>query len=151
MHIKEPRDFWSGLIFVGAGLFIAIYGGTHYAYGAALRMGPGYFPVWLGALTAIVGAVLLVRSLVLTGPPLPKFHWRSVTFIVLACLLFGYLLRPAGLVLSTAVLVIVGAFGGHEFRWKEAITAAIALVIFAWMVFVWGLSMPLPLWPEFLQ
>ena len=28
-------------------------------------------------------------------------------------------MKPLGLVLATAALVFVSAFGGHEFKWKE--------------------------------
>ena len=61
MHIKSPMDFWSGLIFIASGLFIAVYAYANYQMGSALRMGPGYFPVWLGTLTFILGSIVFIR------------------------------------------------------------------------------------------
>ncbi len=71
MRIASPRDFWSGLLFGGLGLFAAVYAATHYQLGTAVRMGPGYFPLWVGGLVALLGLVLVVGSLRIEGPPLP--------------------------------------------------------------------------------
>ena len=60
-------------------------------------------------------------------------------------------MKPAGLVLGTVALVFITAFGGHEFKWKEVAVLAVLLVIFSVLVFVKGLTLPFPLWPEALQ
>ena len=151
MHILSPKDFWSGLIFISAGFFIAAYGYTHYAYGSALRMGPGYFPTWLGSLTTALGLIVFVRSFFIKGPSVPAFHWRPMLFIIGGCVLYGYILKPAGLIVSTIMLTAVCAYGGHEFKWKEAAWLSIVMAIVAWVLFVWGLKLPFPLWPEFGQ
>ena len=148
MRIKNPTDFWTGLLFGGFGLFMSLYAATHYPIGTAVRMGPGYFPLWVGGLVALLGALLLLQALRFEGPPLPRLHWRPLILILAGGVAFGYLLKPLGLVLATAVLVVVSAFGGHEFRWREAILLAIALAVFAIGVFVYALGLPFPLWPE---
>ena len=49
--IKNPRDFWAGVMFlVVGGLFAGI--AFTYKLGTAARMGPGYFPLMLGILMA---------------------------------------------------------------------------------------------------
>jgi len=151
MLIKSPKDFWSGAVFTAAGLFIGIYGVTHYAYGSALRMGPGYFPTWLGSITAILGLIVFVRSFVLDGPPVPKINWRPILFIIIGCVLYGYILKPAGLMIATVVLTAVSALGGHEFKWKEVAWLSLFMAFLSWMIFVWGLKLPFPMWPEFGQ
>ena len=148
MRIKSPTDFWTGLLFGGFGLFVAIYAATHYALGTAVRMGPGYFPAWIGGLVALLGLALLVRSLRFEGPRLPRFPVRPVIFIVCSSVAFGYLLKPLGLVLATILLVAASAAGGHEFRWREVLPLAVALAIFSVGVFIYGLGLPFPLWPE---
>jgi hypothetical protein len=148
MRIRNPTDFWTGLIFGGFGLFAAVYAATHYKLGSAVRMGPGYFPTWVGGLVAILGLVLLLRSLQIDGPRLPRLRLRPVLFVLGASIAFGYLLKPAGLVLATALLVVVSAAGGHEFRWKEVLLLAAGLAAFAVGVFVYGLGLPFPLWPS---
>ena len=151
MRIRNPTDFWTGLLFGGLGLFVALYAATHYALGTAVRMGPGYFPAWIGALVALLGLILLVRSLRFDGPRLPRLHLRPTSLILVASVAFGYLLKPFGLILATILLVIASAAGGHEFRWREAVLLALALALFSFAVFVYGLGLPFPLWPQFLE
>jgi hypothetical protein len=151
MKIKSHKNFWSALIFIVAGAFISIYGYTHYQYGSALRMGPGYFPTWLGALTFLIGLMVMVQAFTLEGPTVPRFHWRPMLFVLGGVVLFGYILKPAGLVLSIMILAIVSAYGGHEFKWKEVVWLAIALAIFSVLVFVKLLGQPFPIWPAFID
>ena len=147
MKIKSPKDFWSGLMFVASGLFFAIWAVTHYQMGTAVRMGPAYFPTMLGGLMVVLGLIILASSLVMEGPKVPPFLFRPLLMISLGLVLYGYLMKPLGLVGATAALVYVGALGGHEFRWKEVTILYVVLIIFSWLVFVKGLSLPFPLWP----
>jgi hypothetical protein len=147
MRIKNPTDFWTGLSFGGFGLFMSLYAATHYNIGTAIRMGPGYFPTCVGALVALLGLALLVGSLRVEGPRLPALALRPVVLVLAAGVVFGYLLKPFGLVISTVVLVLVSAAGGHEFRWGEVLVLAAGLAVFAVAVFVYGLGLPFPLWP----
>jgi Tripartite tricarboxylate transporter TctB family len=147
VKIKSPKDFWAGLMFVGFGLFFAVWAVANYQMGTAVRMGPAYFPALLGGLLAVLGAVVLAGSLAIRGPNVPQFHFRPLALIVVACVAFGYLVKPLGLVLSILVLVVLSALGGHEFRWKEVIILFAALAIFSVLVFVKGLGLPFQLWP----
>lgn len=151
MRIKSPTDFWTGVLFGGFGLFVSLYAVTQYKLGTAVRMGPGYFPTWIGALVALLGLVLVVRSLRLDGPPLPRMQLRPIVLILGASVAFGYLLKPLGLIIATLLLVIASAFGGHEFRWREVLPLAIGLAVFSFAVFVYGLGLPFPLWPQALE
>ena len=147
MKIKSPKDFWSGLMFIASGLFFAIWAVTHYQMGTAVRMGPAYFPAMLGGLLVVLGGMILVSSLVVQGEKVPSFYFRPLLMVSLGLVLYGYLMKPLGLVGATAALVYVGAFGGHEFHWKEATILYVILILFSWLVFVKGLSLPFPLWP----
>jgi hypothetical protein len=148
MRIKNPTDFWTGLSFGGFGLVVAVYAATHYSVGTAIRMGPGYFPTAIGALVALLGLALLVSSLRVEGPRLPRLPLRPIVLILASSIAFGYLLKPLGLVVSTILLVLVSAAGGHEFRLREALALAAGLALFSIAVFVYGLGLPFPLWPE---
>ena len=151
MRIASPRDFWSGVLFGALGLFAAVYAATHYQLGTAVRMGPGYFPLWIGGLVAVLGLVLVLRSLRIDGPPVPALYFRPILFVVAASIAYGYLLKPLGLVLSTAIVVVVSALGGHEFRCREVAVLAVALAALSVGVFVYALGLPFPLWPEALE
>ena len=147
MKIKSPKDFWSGLMFVATGLFFAIWAVTHYQMGTAVRMGPAYFPAMLGGLLIVLGLMIFAGSLAIEGPAVPPFIFRPLLMISLGLVLYGYLMKPLGLVGATAALVYVGALGGHEYRWKEVTILYVILILFSWLVFVKGLSLPFPLWP----
>jgi putative tricarboxylic transport membrane protein len=119
----------------------------NYQMGTSVRMGPAYFPTLLGGLLAVLGLAILIQSFFTSGSPVPKFYFRPLILIVLATVLFGILLKPLGLVLSLAVLIGIGAFGGFEFRSKEVAILYVVLAIFSVLVFVKGLGLPIPVWP----
>jgi hypothetical protein len=61
MKIKNGKDFWAGLMFLGVGLAFALVA-QNYPMGSAVRMGPAYFPTALGGLLALLGLVVFLRS-----------------------------------------------------------------------------------------
>ena len=150
MKIKSPKDFWAGLMFMGFGLFFAIWAVIYYQMGTAVRMGPAYFPAVLGGMLAVLGFLVFLGSFAIEGPPVPAFSYRPLILISVGCVLYGYLMKPLGLVGATAALVYVSALGGHEFNWKEVTVLYVILMIFSWAVFVKGLTLPFPVWPEFM-
>jgi hypothetical protein len=60
--------------------------------------------------------------------------------------LFGLLLRPAGLVPALVVLIVVSASASARFRlqWRAS-GLMVALIAFCALVFVKGLGLPVPL------
>ena len=151
MKIKSPRDFWAGLMFIAFGLFFAIGAAINYQMGTAVRMGPGYFPAVLGALLAVLGLIVLLGSFTMEGSPVPAFHFRPLLFILASSLAFAYLLKPLGLVLATAALIFISAYGGHEFKFKEVAILTALLVVFSVIVFVKGLTLPFPICPSVIE
>ena len=150
MKIKSQKDFWAGLLFIFFGLFF-LYVARNYQMGSAVRMGPAYFPTVLGGMLAVLGAIVLLQSVILQGPKIPKMSFKPIFFVSLALILFGYLLKPLGFVLSLIILIFVSAFGGHEFKTKEVCILAVVLIFFSVLVFVKGLTLPFSLWPAFMS
>lgn len=152
MKIKSQRDFWSGMMFTGVGIVFAV-GATNYSMGSSARPGPGYFPLLLSVILAILGAILLFKSLTFEtegGDRIGAIAWRPLLIIVGAIVLFGAMLPRLGLFIAVPVLIVVVSFAGDEFRWRGVLIAAAVLTVFAWAVFVVGLSLTIPLWPAFL-
>ena len=84
MQLRNKQDFWSGVMFITLGLGFA-YKATSYSMGTAARMGPGYFPHWLGILMTIIGAVILLSSLApkaekTKGAFIPPKEWKVLSF-----------------------------------------------------------------------
>ncbi|WP_296509853.1 tripartite tricarboxylate transporter TctB family protein, partial [Rhodoferax sp.] len=63
MKIQSQKDFYSGLMFTIVGGSFAL-GASDYAVGTGARMGPGYFPLVLGVLLAILGVAITFTSMV---------------------------------------------------------------------------------------
>ena len=153
MKIKSQRDFWSGLMFVLVGAGFAI-GATNYSMGTSARPGAGYFPLMLSVIMAILGAVVLFKSLTIessNGDPVGSFAFKPLLVIVAAIVMFGLLLERLGMVLTVPLLIIVSSLAGDEFRWRGVLASVVILTIGCWLVFILGLKLTIPLWPRFLQ
>ncbi len=144
MPIRNPKDFWSGLLFLGVGGAVVLLA-RNYQLGTALKMGPGYFPTALGGLLAMVGLIAIARSFIRPGMAIEPFHWRLLVMILGATLLFGVLVRHAGLIAAVTVLVMMAAAASVYFRWRVAIALTVGLIIFSVIVFVKALGLPIPL------
>lgn len=149
MKIKSQRDFWSGLMFVVVGIAFA-WGSTEYSFGSSARPGAGYFPFGLGVLLALLGALVLFKALTIEsegGDPVGPFAWRPLIVMVLALIFFGLALPRLGMVLTLPVLITVSMMAGDEFHWKDALLVSVLLTVGSWVIFVWGLSLVIPVWP----
>ena len=146
MHIRAPKDFWSGVMFI-AFAATALLAARGYSLGAAGKMGPGYFPVMLGSVLALIGLILVVRSFVIDGDAITRIQILPLAIIAAAVVLFGLLLQPIGLVLSLALVTVASAFASRESKPLEVAALTCVLAAFAAGVFVYGLRLPLPLWP----
>jgi hypothetical protein len=146
MKIKAPKDFWAGLMFLAFGLGFA-WAAQGYQMGTAVRMGPAYFPTMLGGLLAVLGLVVFVRSLVVSGEGLSRFYFRPLVLVLGGVVVFALLLRPLGLIVATLGLIVVSALGGYDFRLREVLILYATLAVFALLVFVKGLGLPFTLCP----
>ncbi len=152
MRLKNPKDFWSGIMFAGIGFsFAFIVKFYDYPMGTGSRRGPGYFPFVLGIIMGWLGIAILVESFATEGPPVSKFAWRPLFWILGGVVLFGLIAKAVGLALSIVALVAISAFGGSEFKWKEVAIACVILAVFSVAVFVYGLKLPFPIWPAFID
>jgi hypothetical protein len=147
MSIRAPKDFWSGVMFI-AFAAVALFAARNYSLGTAVRMGPGYFPMLLGAVLAGIGAILVVRSFIVSGEPITSVHIVPLAGIVLAVALFGALLQRLGLVVTLAIVIAISALAGRQTKLVEIVVLAVVLAAFSVAVFVYGLRLPLPIWPE---
>ena len=146
MPIRNSRDFWSGVLFtlLGAGT-LAI--GSKYTLGTAARMGPGYFPRILGILLIVLGVTIALRALRVRGEAMPRFRLRPLVVVLGSVVLFGAIVRPLGVALSTVILIVVASAASSEFRPRESLVAGVLLAALAVGVFVIGLQLQLPIWP----
>ncbi|MFS8973232.1 tripartite tricarboxylate transporter TctB family protein [Cupriavidus necator] len=151
MRIRSQKDFASGLLFILVGFGFS-WVARGYSMGTAAKMGPGYFPFWLGIVLALLGVLVLWGSLSskMEQDTLARWDIKTLLWILGSVVLFGLLLKPLGMVLSVLVLVLVSSMASHEFSWKGAILNAIILVLISLGAFVYGINLQMPVWPAFL-
>lgn len=147
--IRNHKGFYAGLLFMAFGV-AALVMAQSYPLGTAARMGPGYFPRLLGVLLLALGAV---QSLIgLRGQPVerPQWHWRPLFILLISVALFILLAPRLGLIAAGLVLAFVSSFASPEFRWRQALVTGAVLGVGAAALFIYGLGVPLPVWPPFM-
>ena len=141
MKIKSQRDFVSGLMFTAAGLAFAT-GATFYSFGSSARPGPGYFPLVLAGVLTLLGVVILVQSVKVTGEVIGAIAWRGMLFILPAPIVFGLLVRGAGFVPALFVAAFIASFASERLRVPAALALATGITFFSVLVFSYGLGLP---------
>ena len=160
MKIKSQKDFFSGIMFAVVGLAFA-WGATTYNVGQGARMGPGYFPLMLGVVLTILGAVVIFTSLVVEtedGDRIGSWAWRPLGYIIGANLLFGILLGglpsmnvPAmGMIAAIYALTIVSSMAGERFNLRDVLILATILAVGSYIAFIILLKLQIQVWPTFI-
>jgi hypothetical protein len=160
VKIKSQTDFYSGLMFIGTGIAFAV-GATNYKVGDASRMGPGYFPLMLGVLMAIVGLLITYKALIIEtedGDKIGNWAWRPLFYVITANIVFGVLLAglhsfgvPAfGLIAAIYALTFIAAMAQPDWKFKPTFFLATVLALGSYLVFVKALALQFPVWPDFI-
>ncbi len=145
ISITRSKDFWAGLMLLAIGLATIVIA-RGYPLGTALRMGPGYFPIALGAILALFGLHIGIRGLRGLGERIEGSWSRRALFVLpLSFALFGLLIDRLGFVPALAALIFASAAAGGEFRVVEVTALAAGLTLTCVAVFIWGLNLPYPL------
>jgi hypothetical protein len=95
----------------------------------------------------LIGGIIAVRGMVTSGTKLAGWHLRPLFFVLTAIMVFALLIEPGGLAIATVAIVLIGAAGGLEFRWPEALALAVGLAAGSVLLFVYGLKLSMPVWP----
>jgi hypothetical protein len=152
MKIRDAKDFWSGIMFAAFGLGFVVFARS-YDMGTAARMGPAFFPTVLGGLLFAIGVIVAITGLSARAEEhrVDKFHFKPLALVLGAVVIFGLLLRPAGMVVSLAALVFISSLGGDEFRLRDVLLLTVGLAVLVLAVFIYGLGMTIPVLPAFMQ
>ena len=141
------RDYYGGALMMAIGIG-AMVQGRHYSVGTLSRMGPGFFPVTLGAILTIVGLAIIVTARFSApeaeGPALPP-EWRGWLCIGASIVAFVVLGKYGGLVPATFAVVFISALADRENTLVSASILGLATVGVCIIVFWWALQMNFPL------
>jgi hypothetical protein len=142
---RSWNDILFAVVLIAAGVF-GILLTRDMLSGTSDRMGPGYVPTLLSWLSTAFGAVIGIRGLAIAGPRPTSWVIRPLLAVSAAIGTFMYVDR-IGLVAAVLAVTLIANLGGPDTRWWHAIGLAVLLAIFASVVFVRALGLPIPLWP----
>lgn len=156
MQLKSRQDFWAGALFLALGSGFA-WDALARGIGVRAQPGPGWLPLVLGLALALLGALLLFKSLTVEvegGAPVGLQPWRALVTVSAAMALSGPLFWAVGAAAGMVLLGLAVALGGAAVRpgrvFRAAAVGALggALAALAGAaVFGWGLGRALPWWP----
>jgi hypothetical protein len=143
VRIKSQQDAGAAVLLIAIGLG-GLWFGREYELGTVSQMGPGYMPMLLSVGLVIFGGIIALGALTVDGPPIERGLWYPSVLILLAVVLFAFLIDTAGLAPATFVVTVLSAFASAQVRWKEAVALGLGLALFCVAVFVYGLRQPIP-------
>jgi hypothetical protein len=73
---------------------------------------------------------------------------RVALLIPSSLLAFALTINRFGVVVATLALVAIGSLAGRDLRALEVAAVAVVLTLLTLGIFVWGLGLPIPVWPE---
>jgi Tripartite tricarboxylate transporter TctB family len=160
VKLKSQKDFFSGLMFGAVGGAFA-WGATTYNVGSGARMGPGYFPLMLGVVLALMGVVIMFQAVTIEtedGAPIGKWAWRPLAYVLGANLAFGVLLGglpsigvPAmGMIIAIYALTIISSLAGENFKLRDVLILATILAVGSYLAFIVLLKLQIQVWPTFI-
>jgi len=148
VKLSNNKDVWAGMMLIAIGAAAMVIARS-YPFGTALRMGPGYFPIILGALLTLFGLFIFARGLRRGEAIAGSSSLRALIILPLSLVLFGVLMEHGGFVPAMIVLIFGSATASTEFKLLEALLFSVALTALSVAVFVWGLGLPYPLITDF--
>lgn len=141
---RNGKDFWAGVLFVAVGAAVIVLS-QDYGMGSAGRMGPAFFPTVLSGLLIVIGTASIIRAFIKPGTAISRFAVKGLLLVTLSTLLFGLIVRGAGLLVALPLLVLISAYSSSRFRWPYALALALGVTVFCILVFRIGLGVPLPI------
>lgn len=122
----------------------AIWIGSGYPIGTINRMGAGFFPIAASIIVVALAAAAAVETL-MNEPVRQPFKIRPVIFISVGIFVWAQLIDSVGLIPATFALILLSGLAKPPFRPVSLIISAALLCVAGYLVFVWGLQMPLTL------
>jgi hypothetical protein len=145
-RIRNSQDFWAGVLFAAIGI-VTVAAAVDYPLGTLRNIGPGYFPVVLGVILALVGIAIAIRGIAIEGERAEGLAIRPLIMVTLSVVAFAFLLRPFGLVLATVALVAISALAGRDFSMLRVALVSAGLTVLSAGIFIYALRLPFTIGP----
>lgn len=136
------KDLIGGVLIALLGGFVG-YSAVGLGIGDASRMGPGYMLAIVAAGMIVFGIAMAVGS-ARYQDPLPRIAWRPLIAVTSGMSAFAALLGHLGLIPAVLLLIGLSALGDRDARPVSTLVLAVSVSVGMWVVFVYGLRIPLP-------
>lgn len=153
--MNEPSEFrWSPHNLVFSAIFLivsAVMGGyafTTMKTGTPAAMGPGFFPVMLSLVLAVLSVGVAFLSRDLEAEALTLAPVKAIIIVVLCPMVFGFAIEPFGLVIAVFLVIFVSCLASRVTTLTQALVLSTAFTIFCVAIFHYMLQMTIPLWGE---
>jgi uncharacterized membrane protein len=145
---RDYRDIIGGGVMLAFGLFCAIYAQEHYKLGTATRMGPGWFPMYLGYLLAILGAVIMIPAFFRKGEAI-EMQYKATFLLTLGVFVFAASIKTIGLVPAILLQMCVTVAADDKLGVKGTAILAGCTALVTYLIFEVGLGLNLApfIWP----
>lgn len=147
-RFKSSSDLGAGILFVVIPLAFLI-AGRNLEHGTLYNMGPGQFPRYVAVLALLIGLVLIGKGIMAENVALPRFAFRPLACVLASVAFFGFAIDTLGLALTAIFTVVLAGLAVSEPKWRHVAMLAVGMSVFVSLVFVKGLGLPIPLWPQF--
>ncbi len=152
LRVLARKDVLAGLMFMAIAA-LGLWVSRNYPVGTALRMGTGYVPRLLCWILMGLGVIVLVQGLrekdaaQATEAGALAQLWPLIV-VTASLVAFALSIEQLGLVLSILLLIGIGALAARGIKAWEALAAALGLIALSWAIFILGLGLTIPVWPD---
>lgn len=152
LKITDTRNFAAGLLYIVFGAGVAI-GSLGLDLGVPRDMGPGFFPFAIASALVVTGLVVAASAIHRNAPVTGLGEWnlRPILVVCFAVVVFGILLKPAGVAISVPVLIAITTFATPTRSLRQYLLSVAILLPLAWLLFIAMLGLPIPVLPAFLS
>ena len=141
-------DVFAGLMFVSFAAWGFIVSAS-LDPGTSAEMGPGYFPRLISGILLALGLAIIAIGIAKTSfTPFGQWSIRPIVLISIASLAFAALLERGGIVLAISAAVLIGGFAGERPKPLPLLALTAFLILASIALFIWGIGIPLPIWPR---
>ena len=143
---KGLQDYAGGMFLIVIAV-VGIAGTLNLNFKTTTGVGPGMMPRATGFIIVALGLILVINALFKRGQGLDRWSIRGIIFVLGSALLFGWTIRPLGLIVAGPLAVVVSAFADRETKWIEVVIFSVVMTFLCILLFSYGLKLPIPIWP----
>ena len=144
----SPRNLVLSSLLVALSIAAGGYAFVNMRAGTPANMGPGFFPIMLTAILALlsIGVAFLPRDL--DAEALRLAPVRAIVIVLICPVVFGFSIEPFGMVISVFLVIFISCLASRVTTPVQALLLSVAFTAFCVLVFHYLLNMTIPLWGE---